>query len=47
MIPNGIEFDEDKFKNIEGLPNTLSNYKSNNSSVSEVKVLRQPVIVDP
>ena len=47
VIPNGIEFDEDKFKNIEGLPNTLSNYKSNNSSVSEVKVLRQPVIVDP
>ena len=47
VIPNGIEFDEDKFKNIEGLPNTLSNYKSNSSSVSEVKILRQPVIVDP
>ena len=47
VIPNGIEFDEDKFKNIEGLPNTLSNYKSNSSGVSEVKVLRQPVIVDP
>ena len=33
VIPNGIKFDKDKFKNIEGLPNTLSNYKSNNSSV--------------
>ena len=46
VIPNGYEFDNEKFNNIEGLPNTIKEYKNPANVNSEVKVLRQVVITD-
>ena len=46
VIPNGYEFDNEKFNNIEGLPNTVPEYKNPANVNSEVKVLRQVVITD-
>ena len=40
------EFDNEKFNNIEGLPNTIKEYKNPANVNSEVKVLRQVVITD-
>ena len=46
IIPNGYVFDNEKFNNIEGLPNTVPEYKNPANVNSEVKVLRQVVITD-
>ena len=46
IIPNGYVFDNEKFNNIEGLPNTVPDYKNPANVNSEVKVLRQVVITD-
>ena len=46
LIPNGYVFDNEKFNNIEGLPNTIKEYKNPANVNSEVKVLRQVVITD-
>ena len=46
IIPNGYVFDNEKFNNIEGLPNTVPEYKNPANINSEVKVLRQVVITD-
>lgn len=46
IIPNGYVFDNEKFNNIEGLPNTVPQYTNPANVNSEVKVLRQVVITD-